>query len=445
VSTLEPAPGYPPSAVGEAALERVRVFLSEEALPMVEEVEAEIGDTAFAVEADGRLADAMIGLKRRMQQASARAGLYCPHLRSPDGLGLGLVDTFYLQEEVYRHGLRGAQWMLAWTDGPSPLVRHWSREARERDLPDFLAGRTNVAFALSEPGAGTDVLALESSARAEGEGWALSGVKHLITGAPFVEHAQVIARVEGAGRRELSAFLVPMDAPGVVRGPVQQTIMADGQTGVLEFHDVPLERDALVAREGAGMEMAFLWINWARSRRGGMCSGLAAHCLERAVAYGRERRAFGRPIGEMGAVAERLSDIYMDWRAMRALSLEILARLDAADVLGDGRAGPAERRDLSTLKTWCDEALMRVSDRAIQVHGGRGLLSATGLERIFRVARNLRIPAGTTEIQRAMIAESLAAQEDGGPGRAGGSSSVSGSTAAGTPAAPGTGVGREPR
>jgi alkylation response protein AidB-like acyl-CoA dehydrogenase len=410
-----PPPGYPPSPTGEAALERVRAFLAGEALPMVEAVEAELGDTAFALEPDGRLAGAMIGLKRRMQQASARAGLYCPHLPPPDGLGLGLVDTFYVQEEVFRHGLRGAQWTLAWTDGPSHLVGHWSAGARERHLGDFLAGRTNVAFALSEPGAGTDALALTSSARRDGDGWVLSGVKHLITGAPFVEQAQVIARVQGAGRRELSAFLVPMDAPGVVRGPVQQTIMADGQTGVLEFHDVRVGGDALIGAEGAGMEMAFLWINWARSRRGGMCSGLALHCLERAVAYGRERRAFGKPIGEMGAVAERLSDIYMDWRAMRALSLEILARLDAAGVLGAGRAGAAERRDLSTLKTWCDEALMRISDRAIQVHGGRGLLSATGIERIFRVARNLRIPAGTTEIQRAMIAESLAA-EDGGAG-----------------------------
>jgi alkylation response protein AidB-like acyl-CoA dehydrogenase len=188
---------------------------------------------------------------------------------------------------------------------------------------------------------------------------------------------------------------------------VQQTIMADGQTGVLEFRDVRLPGSALIGREGGGMDLAFLWINWARSRRGGMCSGLAWHCLERAVAYAGERRAFGRPIGEMGAVAERLSDIYMDWRAMRALSLEILARLDAAGLLGGGRAGAAERRDLSTLKAWCDEALGRVADRAIQVHGGRGLLSATGIERIYRVARNLRVPAGTTEIQRAMIAESL--------------------------------------
>ena len=155
MSPLEPPPGYRPSAVGEAALERVRAFLVDEALPMVEEVEAEVGDTAFVLEADGRLGEAMIGLKRRMQQASARAGLYCPHLPSPDGLGLGLVDTFYVQEEVYRHGLRGTQWMLAWTDGPSPLVRHWTGAAREAVLPDFLAGRTNVAFALTEPGAGS--------------------------------------------------------------------------------------------------------------------------------------------------------------------------------------------------------------------------------------------------------------------------------------------------
>jgi acyl-CoA dehydrogenase len=409
-----PSRGYPPSAHGREVVERVRAFIRDEALPRVEAVEARHPDTAFLLEEDGRLGADMIGLKRAMQRASAEAGLYCPHLPAPDGLGLGLVDVFHVQEEVYRHGLRGTQWMLAWTDGPSPVVAHWSAEARERVLPGFLAGRTNVAFALTEPRAGSDALALETTARRDGDGWVLDGVKHLITGAPFVEHAQVLARVEGAGRRELTAFLVPMDAAGVVRGPVQQTIMADGQTGVIELHEVRVGPEALIGEVGGGMAVAFLWINWARSRRGGMCSGLAAHCLEAAVAYARERRAFGKAIAEMGAVAERLSDVYMDARAMRALSLEILARLEDADILGAGRVGPAERRDLSTLKTWCDEALMRISDRAIQVHGGRGLLAGTGLERIFRVARNLRIPAGTTEVQRAMIAESLAAGEGAG-------------------------------
>ena len=415
---MTPAPGprgYPPSERGRRVLDRVREFIADVALPMVEDVEREIGQTAFALEPDGRLAAPMIGLKHRMQQASAAAGLYCPHLPAPDGLGLGLVDVFHVQEEVYRHGLRGVQWMLAWTDGPSHLVRHWSADARERVLPDFLAGRTSVAFALTEPGAGSDALALETSARRDGDGWVLDGEKHLITGAPFVAYAQVMARVEGAGRREVTAFLVPMDAPGASRGPVQQTIMADGQTGPLAFCGVRLPEDALIGREGEALDLVFLWINWARSRRGGMCSGLAWHCLDRSVGYTGARRAFGRPISDFGAVAERLSDVYMDWRAMRALALEVLARLEDTGLLDGGPVAAPERRDLSMLKTWCDEALLRVADRAIQVHGGRGLLAETGIERIYRVARNLRIPAGTTEIQRAMIADSLTAGDDGEP------------------------------
>ena len=101
-----------------------------------------------------------------------------------------------------------------------------------------------------------------------------------------------------------------------------------------------------------------------------------------------------------------ISDMYMEWRAMRALSLELLAGLDR-DRLLEGPAGSEQRRDVSVLKAWNDEALFRIADKAIQVHGGAGLLTSAGLERIFRVARNLRIPAGTTEIQRAGIAASL--------------------------------------
>ncbi len=403
--------GYPPSAAGRSALERVRAFVADVALPMVAELERTRPDTAFALEADGRLATDVRELKRGMQRASAEAGLYCAHLPvSHGGLGLNLVDCFYVQEEVYRHGLRGAQWMLAWTDGPSPLVTHWGGASRDRYLDDYLAGRIDAAFALTEPRAGSDALALKTSARRRGEDWVLNGVKHLITGAPFAELAQVLARVEGAGRRELTAFLVPLNAPGVERGPVQQTLMADGQTGILRFRDVRLPADAVIGTVGEGLPLALLWINWARTRRGGMCSGLAWHCLDRSVRYGHARQAFGGPIEGLGPVAEMLSDMYMDWQAMRALSLELLARLDEADLF-HAKVTPAMRRDVSALKAWNDEALLRVADRAIQVHGGRGLLTETGIERIYRVARNLRIPAGTSEIQRATIAESLTAEE----------------------------------
>ena len=137
-----------------------------------------------------------------------------------------------------------------------------------------------------------------------------------------------------------------------------------------------------------------------------MCSGLARHCLERSIDYASRRSAFGRPIAEFGAVQTMISDMYMEWRAMRALSLELLAGLDRHRLL-EGPAGSEQRRDVSVLKAWNDEALFRIADKAIQVHGGAGLLTSAGLERIFRVARNLRIPAGTTEIQRAGIAASL--------------------------------------
>jgi alkylation response protein AidB-like acyl-CoA dehydrogenase len=187
---------------------------------------------------------------------------------------------------------------------------------------------------------------------------------------------------------------------------VQQTIMADGQTGSLHFTDVEVPKSALIGALGAAQPLAFAWINWARTRRGGMCSGLARYCLGQAVAYAGTREAFGRPIAELGPVATMLSDGYMDWVAMRSLSFELLGRLDAGTYAHDA-ASPTDRRDVSVIKAWNDNALVRVADRAMQVHGGRGLLSETGLEKVYRVARNLQVPAGTAEVQRAMIARQL--------------------------------------
>jgi len=399
------------SPQGQAALERLRTFLSETALPLCAEHEAGCPDSAFALEPDGRLVAELVRRKRRMQGASAEKGLYFAHLPEDDGgLGLSLRDCFYLQEETFRHGLRGQQWSLAWTDGPSRLVSAWSPEARERYLSDFLAGRLNACFALTEPEVGSDFPALRMTARKDGDAYVLAGRKHLITGAPFAELAQVFAVLDGAPRGRLTGFLVALDAPGVIRGPVQQTIMADGQTGELVFDEVRVPRWALLGAEHEGLPLAFRWINWARTRRGGMCCGLGRHCLERSLAYANERQAFGRPIAELGAVAQMLADMHMQLEAMRALSLELLSRLEESRLF-DGPVTAAQRRDVSVLKTWCDEALFRIADLAIQVHGGRGLLTATGLEKIFRVARNLRIPAGTTEVQRTVIAEALA--EDG--------------------------------
>lgn len=142
-----------------------------------------------------------------------------------------------------------------------------------------------------------------------------------------------------------------------------------------------------------------------------MAAGLGRHCVDAAVAYAHERQAYGRPIVELGSVGALLADMVIDLEALRALTLEILGRLDARGTVLGNSVSAADRRDVSILKSYCDDALYRISDSAIQVHGGRGVLTTTGLEKIFRVARNLKIPAGTAEVQRAIIARSLEAPD----------------------------------
>lgn len=394
-------------------------FLEGEGGRLVETCHAEHPTNGFPLDADGRLIAPLAALKREVQQASARAGLYCPHLPPRlGGLGLGLRDCFFLQEAVYRRGLQGLQWALAWTDGPSPIVADWRAEARARLLDDFVAGRVNVAFALTEPGAGSDFPALATTARRDGDGWILDGHKHLITGVPFVEYAQVFARTPSAGRGELTAFLVPLDAPGVSWG-MQPTIMADGQTGWLRFEEVRLPAWSVIGDVDGGRDVAFRYINWTRTRRAGQAAGLGAFCLARALEHTQWREAYGRPIARLGAVEGLLSELYLDHAAARALSLERLAALDARGTLVD-RPTAEDRRDVATIKAINDDALYRVADRAIQIHGGVGLLTSFELERIFRLARNLLIPAGTAQVQRAMLARSLVELGDQGAGVADG-------------------------
>ena len=147
------------------------------------------------------------------------------------------------------------------------------------------------------------------------------------------------------------------------------------------------------------------WINWTRARRAGMCSGLARHSLGLALDHAREREAFGKPIGSFEQVALQISEAYRRVWAARAACDRLLEELDGADPWE--RPDAEDRANFSATKLISEEALVEASDVAIQVLGGVGLLRSTGLEHIFRVARNLRIPGGTTEMQRREISRSL--------------------------------------
>jgi acyl-CoA dehydrogenase len=388
-----------------------------EAVPLVDEAHALIEGPAKAAIAesaserahrdhlmpDGSLAPEIKSLKFTMHRLGAAAGLYAPHI-SPrlGGRGTSLRASMYLHEEVFGHGFQGQQWILGWTDGPSPMVELATERAVAEFVRPLMQAEITTAFALTEPDAGSDATSIKTTARRSGDDWIITGHKYLITNAPFADVVQVVARTDDEG---WGVFLVPADTRGFVRGPIQQTIMDDGQTGELRFEECRIQHDMMLGEPARNFEVPMRWINWTRSRRAGMCIGLARHCLERALAYAKERQAFGKSIGSFEQVAIPLSEAYRRTWMARAACDRLLADIDAAGPWE--RPTPSTRANFSAIKLIAEECLLEAVNVAIQVFGGRGLLRSTGLEHIFRVARNLQIPGGTVEVQRRTIARSL--------------------------------------
>jgi alkylation response protein AidB-like acyl-CoA dehydrogenase len=296
---------------------------------------------------------------------------------------------------------------LAWTEGPNPAIERCSPVARQKYLTPLIQGEITAAFANTEPAVGTDVLAMSTNAKPDGTDWILNGHKAWITNSHFADVLQVVAVTEpGAGTRSLSMFLVDADAPGVRRGPDIPTMLADGLTGELEFTDVRVPAENVVGEIGDGFGLAMSWINWRRLCRGGMCAGWGNWLLARSVRYARDRQSGGRPIGELQAVQHLLAAMDADIYQARAASLVAQAELDQLGPFGLPLHRDAPRL-ISLVKVINDEAFYRVADNAVQVRGATGLLQGSPEEKLFRVARNLRIPAGTVEIQRNAIARGL--------------------------------------
>lgn len=399
-----------PSARATAYSAQFRTFMTDVVRPIEEELHGH-GHEADRPRLDqhGRMHPEVWAARRAVQERSAAAGLYCPHLSTTaGGGGFSRVEMQHVEEAVYHEaGLGLGLAALAWTEGPNPALEHVSEAARERYLAPLVAGQMTAAFANTEPHVGSDVLAMETSARRSGSDWIINGTKAWITNAHFADVIQVVAVTEpGKGTRSLSMFLVDAAAPGFSRGADYPTILGDGLTGELEFRDVRVPAENVVGEPGDGFALAMTWINWRRLCRGGMCAGWGRWLLERALDRARARRSGGRPISELQAVQHMLADMDIDLFAARAASLVAQAELDEIGPFAIPLDHAAPRL-ISLVKTINDEAFFRVTDRAVQVHGAAGLKQGSPEEKLFRVARNLRIPAGTVEIQRNAIARSL--------------------------------------
>ena len=270
-------------------------------------------------------------------------------------------------------------------------------------LPDACTGRTFISFGLTEPTGGSDAGQITTTARRDGSDWIINGAKQFITNSGTPMSRYVIAFVatgEAAGRRApISAFLVPLDAPGVtVGGGYPKLGWRASDTHPLFFDDVRVPAEALIGVEGSGYREALRFLTWARLPIAAMSTGLARGCLADTLRFVRGRQSFGQPLGNHQAVAFQISDI---------ASLASTARVMTYDGALKYDTGLPIEREAAVAKLMASEAANKAAYIATGLQGGYGFIEETPSTRHYQDARILTIGEGTSEVQRMLIARGL--------------------------------------
>ncbi|HBL29233.1 MAG TPA: acyl-CoA dehydrogenase [Acidobacteria bacterium] len=280
-----------------------------------------------------------------------------------------------------------------------PIVRYGSEELKNRVLPPLASGAALGGFGLTEPGAGSDAGSLRTTARRDGDAWVLNGEKAWITNAGFAKYFVVVARTNpDAGKRGLSAFVVPADAPGFSVGqPEEKMGLKASRTAQIYFSDCRIPAANLLAEEGQGLKVAFGTLDHSRLGIAAQAVGIHRRALELAVAYAKERVQFGVPIAQHQAIQFRIAQIATDLAAARLLTHTAAAQEHTS------QAG----RLAAQAKLYASEAANRACAESLQIHGGNGFHDDYEISRLYRDVRVTTIYEGTSEMQRMVIARGL--------------------------------------
>lgn len=276
----------------------------------------------------------------------------------------------------------------------------------EQILPSASTGETFISFGLTEPSGGSDAGAMSTFARFDGDGWVINGAKQFITnsGTPFSRYVILFAAVgEGTNSRApVSAFLVPLDAPGVTVGSSYPKMgWRSSDTHPLFFDNVRLPADALLSEPGRGYRDALEFLTWARLPIAAMSAGLARGCLSDTLRFVRERISFGKPLSAHQAVSFQVADIVSLAATSRALTYDGAWKYDH---------GLPIKQAAAIAKLVASEAANKAAYLATQLQGGYGFIEETAATRHHQDARILTIGEGTSEVQRMLIARSLGLQ-----------------------------------
>ena len=281
-----------------------------------------------------------------------------------------------------------------------PITSHASRQQIERFVLPVVSGEIKVAFTLTEPTAGTGA-DLRCSVVREGDTYLLSGEKHLITFGTIADYLLCFARVDGTrGAEGTVALMVPVKGEGVDARAMPETMGVRGTDhGHIVFDRAPVPIANRLGDEGQGLGVALSgFLAPSRIAVGITCVGLAQRALELALEYAKHRETFGRKIAERQAIAFKLAEMATDVQAARSLVMDAARRWEE-----EGGA----TSESAMAKLFASEMLQRVTDGALQVHGGSGYWSSSPIERVYRDARAQRFEEGTAEIQKTTIAREL--------------------------------------
>ncbi|RMH45587.1 MAG: acyl-CoA dehydrogenase [Alphaproteobacteria bacterium] len=316
------------------------------------------------------------------------------------GGGLNHLEFALVERELGR----GSMALTHFFGRPQNILMACEGEQRERYLYPAVRGERLDALAMTEPDAGSDIRSMKTHARRDGGDWVINGTKHFISGA---DHADFVIVFVATGedetpkgpKKRITAFLVDRDTPGFVIRPGYNSVSHRGYRNmILDFDDCRLPDAQVLGEVDGGFDVMNTWLYATRITVAAMCVGRARRAFDMAVDHAATRHQFGQPIGRFQGIGFQLADMVTEIDAADYLTLAAADRLDQ---------GLPANREIASAKLFASEMLARVTDAAVQVHGGMGLMDDLPLERFWRDARVERIWDGTSEIQRHIIAREL--------------------------------------
>lgn len=316
------------------------------------------------------------------------------------GGGLGHLDFTLLERELGR----GSMGLGVYFGRPSGILLGCDDEQKERYLMPAIRGDKFDALAMTEPDAGSDIRGMKCSAKLDNGDWVVNGSKHFISHADIADFFIVfIATGEEETahgvKKLISCFLVDRDSPGFEVLPGYNSISHRGyQNAILSFDDCRLSKRQILGEVHRGFELANEWLYGTRLTVAANCVGRARRVFDMALNYAAQRKQFGQAIGRFQGVSFKLADMVTEIDAADWLTLSAAYRLDN---------NQAANRQIASAKLYASEMLSRVTDEALQIYGGMGLMNDLPLERFWRDARVERIWDGTSEIQRHIISRDL--------------------------------------